>query len=145
MAHAQLLNPVPLDPAPKEEKIPYEYLVEAEEFHQKCQTNPKYYQYYNCDCLASNYLDERVKVGPKESQSGVFLSIKRTCFDGTFAAGKRYESCITDGTIFPRGQEPEAYCECYANEFAAVFEKSGVTPNTKTLTYLQARAHQNCR
>ena len=126
------------------EKIPYEFIVEAEQFLDRCLIDPKYTQFYNCDCLAANYLDERLK-DPFEQAGVITMNIQGRCIDPSLATGEAYLSCLNNGTIFPDITDPEAYCECYAREFGIIFEQAGRSPNTRVLTAVKSRAHSNCR
>lgn len=125
-------------------KIKDEYLEEAQRFFEQCETDYNLSQYYNCECLAVRYLDERVEF-PRKNEQSILLSIRNSCHDATNAAGETYNSCMTNGTIFPPGVDPEAYCKCFASNYATLFEKAGRSPSSKTFTYLQSQAHKMCK
>lgn len=140
---------LPLNTAPTEKNeykdVKDEYIEEAQQFFARCSGDYTLSQYYDCECLSVRYLDARIAAGPSKNDNELLLTIKDKCLDGTMAAGEMYNSCITNGTIFPQGQDPEDYCACISNTYAKLFEKSGRAPSSRGAVELQSRAHMVCR
>ena len=133
------------DPEPYKD-TPREYLEEAEAFHGKCESDSRFYQFYDCQCLSVKYLDERIKSGPERAQNSIILALQRECKDGTYAAGVEYERCMKNGTLlFARGKTPDEYCACFGNEYAKLYEKYNVTPGTYGMVEVASQAHLNCQ
>lgn len=126
------------------EQIPREFLVEADAFYQRCSTTAQFYQYYNCDCLAAEYLDARIN-DPFAQEGILIMRVKKQCIDPMEAVGYEYSSCMENGTIFPEGVDPADYCECYAREYGRVFSAAGKSPSGRLITAVIARAHLNCQ
>lgn len=133
------------DPEPYKD-TPREYLEEAEAFYGKCQSDFRFYQFYDCQCLSVKYLDERIKSGPERVQNSIVLALRRECKDGAYAAGAEYERCMTNGTLlFARGKTPDEYCACFGNEYAKLYEKSNVIPGTYGMVEVASQAHLSCQ
>lgn len=126
------------------EQIPYEFIVEAEQFLNRCSTTAQFFQYYNCDCLAANFLDERIK-DPFAQEGIIVMRIKSQCIDPIEAVGKEYTHCMQSGTIFPDGVDPASYCECFAREYGRIYRVAGKSPSSRLITAVTARAHLNCQ
>jgi hypothetical protein len=138
----EILNQEP--EIPKQE-IPDSYLVEADQFFKYCQAEPSYNKYFNCECMAAQFLDERIKVGPQKSRSGIVQAIGKGCADATNAAGSYYQMCLGSGSLLPDNIPAEEYCSCYANKFAQLYEQSGQKPSSKIFVQIQTAAHMQCR
>lgn len=139
---------LPINPPSAQEdeykKVKDEYIEEAQRFFEQCGQDYTLKQYYDCECLAVKYLDDRIASGPDKNSQNILMSIRGYCHDATIAAGETYSSCMTDGTIFPPGQTAEQYCTCFANTFAKLFNESGRIPSSRTSVFLQTQAHIKC-
>ncbi len=130
-------------PPPAPGEIPDAYFKEAQTFLEQCQLRPSLSQYHNCDCLASEYLQERLKDNAA-SETSIMMIIGKRCIDATEAAGYEYERCLGNTPLLKREMLPEEYCTCFANNYARLFEryKAGVT--SKVIVELQTQAHISC-
>ncbi|MGH1398045.1 MAG: hypothetical protein ACRBCT_02415 [Alphaproteobacteria bacterium] len=126
--------------------IPDEFLLEAKNFVRQCEGNSQLALYYNCECMGAAFLDERIKQGPDVSASSIELQLARgkQCKDASGIAAQRYESCFNMPVELPRDMTPEQYCECYANEFAKVFEEYGGMFGSRENVKMMARARMVC-
>ena len=132
-------------PDEEDNLIPDEVFREAKIFEKYCSIQPNFRPYYDCECLAASFLDERIEQGPDASRSSIMLAIEDRCQDATEAAGIQYNTCLGNALLLPRNIEPEAYCSCYANQFAEIFEDNKVKPGPGNLTRVQTMAHTECR
>ncbi len=100
--------------------IPQAVLDEAEEFYEVCQKSYAYQPHYNCECLSTRFVDERIRLGPDTSQSQVISTIRSECIDAAASSGFAYDQCMMTGSLTYTGGEmtPEEYCECVGNNYA---------------------------
>ncbi len=124
-------------------QIPNEWFQEADAFLKKCEGKPTLTQYYNCDCLAAEYLQERIK-NPNIDESAIMMEISHSCVDASEAAGYQYERCLGNSPLLPRKMDPQEYCTCYANTYAKAFERYKTSVNSKVIVELQTQAHIAC-
>lgn len=133
------------DPEPYK-NTPQEYLEEAVAFHEECQSDYRLFQYYNCECLSSKYLDTRIESGPERVKNSIVLSLQRECKDGAYAAGIQYNKCMRNGTtLFAKGKSPEEYCECFGNKYAQLYEAGSAVPGSYGMVHVGAQAHIQCQ
>lgn len=127
------------------QNVPKEYIKESITFQRYCYKEYKLNRYYNCDCLAANFLDQRIKEGPDALRDAIMKNIESTCQDTTEAVGMAYKDCMSNSMVLPMNMDPEAYCNCYASNFGKIFEESNLTPTAPNLTKAQTKAHVYCR
>jgi hypothetical protein len=127
------------------DKVPDEYLQEADQFHRQCLADAAMNLYYNCECMAVKYLDRRIEGGPDLTPSSISLSLQGECRDASQAAGAAYQRCTEAVSLLPEGMDPVQYCSCVANSFARYFENSTLAANSKNFTHLQAKAEVTCQ
>ena len=125
--------------------IPDAVYKEAEKFEKYCRQAPNLYTYYNCECMAANFLDERIKQGPEASRSGILQSIEGECQDAIEAAALQYETCLGNALLLPKDIDPETYCTCFGNKFAIIFQDNKVKVSPSNITRVQTQAHAECR
>lgn len=125
--------------------IPRAYLEESMLFERYCKQDVNLYRYYNCECFAARFLDERIKLGPDATRNTIKLNIEDTCQDTTLAVGNEFEKCMKNTLVLPMNMDPEAYCKCFANNFGKIYEDSKMIPSAQNLTRAQTKAHVYCR
>ena len=124
--------------------VPDAYFKEADAYRDECENKPSMHQYYNCDCLSLEYLKRRID-HPRDTKNSIVLAINRTCPDATEAAGHEYQQCLRNSSLAPTtSSSPEKYCECFANTYAKLFEKSGRPTGTNTFIDLETQAYIAC-
>lgn len=133
----------PETPSPYED-VPDEYLIEAQNYFESCEADSNISQYYDCRCMAAQYLDERIKTGPKTAPSSITMEIGRGCMDEASIAGNTYEECLSRAPVLPKNMSVEKYCSCYANSFARIYSRSGVELSSKSKIKIQAQAGVIC-
>lgn len=126
--------------------IPEAYLAEAEEYRKHCQTRRLLNTYYNCDCMALEYLQTRIDDGPTVDKSKIMLKISKSgsCVDITNAAGAMYTECKSMAPLMPVKGNTEDFCSCVGTTYAKTFKAAGVTPSSQTMGRLQRRAVSEC-
>ena len=144
LKNAPAQNPTPaLDPYAD---LPEEYIVEAQKYYALCEGDASLYLYYNCKCLGSKFLDQRIKLGPEAEQTSIILDIRGECADASRAAGYEYEQCVNNGAMMPYNIPLEEYCACYANTFAKLYEQNSYDgPGARVFTHFQAQAYLTCK
>jgi len=133
-------------PAPAEiPEIPPAYFHEARTFEAYCKRDVNYNRYYNCECLAAQFFETRLDLGPEASRRTIMDSISTSCRDATEAAIHHYNQCLGNSLLLPSNIKPDAYCTCFATKFAEIYEGGGYTLTPSTLTKTQTNAHVECR
>lgn len=144
------INPQRQQPRPYSDfsEIPQEALEDMQRFYEYCEGNFVLQRHYNCECLSSNYLDERIRTGPIADYSVVLSKITTTCVDPAAAAGTAFEQCMKTGGLSYSGGEmsPEEYCECVGNNYAILVSRlvnksmePRVTRGLMTSAYLRCK------
>ena len=127
------------------EEIPEEVIEEAFALQAKCESDAKYNEFLNCECLGAKMMDERLKRGPKADADLIFIDIQKDCKDGTNAAGRQYRSCLGSGSLLPPGVETKPFCECVARTYAKFIETKGTrVPRAMQQMKMQSAARQRC-
>lgn len=124
--------------------IPDEYIREAQSFYGQCASSSSMYMYYNCKCLATKFLDQRISLGPSIRRNTIQMNINTECLDATQTAGYEYQNCLNNATLVLKRRDPEEYCECYANTYVRLFETMKMAPSSKTFEALQTQAYVTC-
>lgn len=140
--------PVPADQQTSNiplEEIPDEYIDESLAFFDHCSGDHKLTKYYNCECLAAAYLDERIAKGPSVPASGIELAIGDKCRDTIGAAGPAYNDCLKKANRFPPGTDPEVYCECVANTYVKLMDRAAPDINSRSMVHYQTQSYVACR
>lgn len=132
-------------PGQEYSQLPDEYLDETEDFYKHCSTTSEMKNYYNCECLAVKFLDQRVARGPNPSRESITLSIQRECADASQAAGYYYQNCMNQSVLMPPEIPAEEYCTCFANTYAKLYERYSPGPSSKAFVQLQTQAYVTCR
>lgn len=107
-----------------------EMMAEAQQMYQLCDMNVYQKVYFNCECIAGAFLQQREKLGPLVTQDEIFSTITNSaqvspsCANTEFIAGRAYQSCINFRTGYSRTELSEDngdYCSCVANKMANDF------------------------
>ena len=125
--------------------VPDEYLIEAQNYYESCEADGNISAYYDCRCMAAQYLDTRINAGPEMQPSSIELAIGPGCMDSARIAGNTYNECLTRAPVLPLNQTVEEYCTCYANGFARIYKRSGFELSSKSKIKLQAQAAIICK
>ena len=136
-AFAQTTYPYP---AKKKNKPTPEQIDEAFALFDQCEASDAIKKYYDCDCLGRIFLDLRAS-RPNDSHDSLMNAARLKCPNTTDIAGSSYQRCMSWA---PRSRgDYEAYCTCYANNFARNFSKRP-TDSIKGREILMARALTGC-
>lgn len=101
---------------------------EAAYVHRLCEAHLYRRQYFNCECIAGAFLNEREKRGAMVLQETILTDLYRTggetakCGNAPDIAGLVFQECNDYARIF-RAQEKnnQEYCQCAANRVARDF------------------------
>lgn len=126
-------------------EVPDEYIDEAIAFNEECQGSLNLSSNYDCDCLASRYLDERIKGEDKVNRSSILLKIEKECKSAVNAAGANYQKCLSTAVLMPVSMDVEKYCSCFASTYAKIYEQSVQTPSPRLHLEIHKRASTYCR
>ncbi len=126
-------------------EIPDVYLIEAENYRKHCQKRVLLRTYYNCECMAMEYLEKRIDVGPSMDESGIVMRLSNQCVDVTNAAGQMYKQCHDTSSLMGLRGDAERYCSCVGNNYAKIFKASNVKPSSQTFARIQSKAMRFCR
>lgn len=107
-----------------------EMVAEADYVRGICVSNPYQAMYFDCDCLAGAFLQQREKLGPMTPQYQIVdeltKSKKAVCGNSAAIAGDTYRYCMdrakTNRELLS-DKEKESYCTCAANKTAKDFAK----------------------
>ena len=105
------------------ENVTQQQLDEAEEVYNWCMDNPENKRVIDCECLAAEFLDLRMKRGPIESQNVLVLEItQHGCRNIVETTGLEYGRCMGGMGFDYHGIRPKDYCECYARIWGKLFK-----------------------
>lgn len=125
--------------------IPEEAIVEAQKIKQDCAADPMMSRYYDCECRAMRFLEQRIKRGPEDGASAVMLDIGGDCQNLPALAGWAYNGCIHQGIdFFPAGQDPEEYCSCVGNSYAKLFARAKKSYSSRLIVEMKTLATLSC-
>lgn len=126
--------------------IPDEFITEARQFYDMCSTTANMFQYYDCKCLATKFLDKRIEMGPDIGKDSITMAIGQECPDASEAAGYEYGQCLGQASLLPKGNiQLEDYCACFANTYARLYENMSAGPSSTTFINLKAQAYTMCQ
>lgn len=112
-------------PFKKLSEVPQEALEEMQSFFERCGEEHLLRSHYNCECLASEFLVERINLGPIVSQNQVLGNIQGKCIDTVATAGYAYENCLIYGVLnYQGGMSPTEYCECIGRNYSILMNRS---------------------
>lgn len=121
-------------------------IKEAESVYESCIGNNDTRRSVDCKCLAAKFLDLRMKRGPGPVKNNLVAEVTRnSCRNVAGTTRMEYESCMTGTGFKYDGIQPEAYCECYAREWARLLsEHEGRLDEGKKST-MRFKARRHCK
>lgn len=102
---------------------------EAQYVYDICNRNPFQNQYFDCGCIAGDFLIQREKLGPMVMQDDIFTAVtsgpNARCANAPMIANLAYNNCLDFVKIanITREETPE-FCTCAANKAALDFAKT---------------------
>ncbi len=127
------------------EEISDKDMKEAQAFYENCTADRRMSVHYDCECMSVKYLDQRLQKGPAATHSEIMLYINKECPNTAGIAGLIYNQCLGQGTLMPLSRPLEDFCECYANTFATLVEKTKIVVGSPQHTGMRAHAMLECR
>ncbi|NCC61934.1 MAG: hypothetical protein EOM12_13565 [Verrucomicrobiae bacterium] len=127
------------------------YLEDRERFYRACEDHRFQNVYYDCQCLADEYLEKRLEYGEKKPPEGQIESaiygerLDERCADLPAIADYMYKQCITQLT-FMRHRNSEEVCSCFGNTYASSYaaNPSLNSSSPRNLKDMQVRAYLDC-
>lgn len=120
---------------------PEEMAEEAEYVHQECTISLTKRTFFNCDCIAGEFLLRRERLGPTVPQSDILTnmmeSAKGVCPNTERFAAESYSDCMEVRAIHAELATPEEndrLCHCAANKAALDFAKKPLLDVTYSIT-----------
>lgn len=126
-------------------EIPDEYFDEAYAFYDRCVGSAHMNANYDCECLSVKLLDTRIERGPKANRGSILQGLEGECKNVINTAGRQYDQCLKTTSGMPKRIEPKKYCECFANTYANIYEKTKGKPSPKLTIAIHKRAAMSCR
>lgn len=126
--------------------VPEEALMDAQNFYEFCDSQPRYRDHYDCRCMGARYLDERIKAGPDVSRTQIMIGLNGECINVPGAAGHGYNFCLQYGQRnYDGSMEPEEYCQCVGNNYAILLQRArGFTMSRRDTSQLMSSAFLRC-
>lgn len=132
-------------PAYDEDDIPLEYLQEALGVETNCLEAPFSAAHYDCKCLARAFLDERIAQGPGPTTSALLMRVNKGCPNTPGRAGWIYDRCMDRVLLVPPDwPSDDAFCACYANAYARMYEVVHMAPSPRISVDIMSRARASC-
>lgn len=104
--------------------IKQEIIDEAAQVQRLCERNSREAMFYDCECIASRFIDGRVIRGPDIAQSSITSEIKPDCVNVAGVAGYAYRQCNSMRAY--GASRPEEVCNCYGNYVAYKFQAAPI-------------------
>jgi hypothetical protein len=109
-----------------------EQMDESLKVFDQCNGSTFITEQYDCQCLAAKFLDLRVRA-PEKAQDLLIIEARKSCVNQPGVAGRAYTQCLS--WYLTSRDDSEAFCSCYANDFAKRFADA---PSN----FLRVREHQ---
>lgn len=123
-----------------------EQLEDIQQFYNSCTGNYHLSSSYDCDCLAARYTEKKLAQGGEFlSRQEILLQINNTCPNVEGSAGKMFQKCMVLGAPYGYNGSDDDYCECFANNFAKLYEEYGGGTDSSAMIRLQSHARLQCR
>lgn len=121
-------------------------LDEAQAVYEECSTSRRTNKYYDCQCYAGRFLDERIKAGPIETKNTILLKLEDSCKNLVEISGQQYSKCMSMPANFDLGDMPQKeFCECYARAYVKLAEdQKGMTASPSITQAMSMRAQWSC-
>lgn len=110
---------------------PEEMIEEAEYVQGVCSRDPYHTQYFDCECIAAEFLQIRETAGPMKPQYEILRELTKgnnaKCANTVGIAGDTYNYCTEYSATrreLETAEENESYCTCAANKAASDFTRS---------------------
>lgn len=110
---------------------PEEMIEEAEYVQGVCSSDPYHTLYFDCECIAAQFLQAREIAGPMKPQYEILNDLTKgrraTCANTVGIAGETYSYCMDYSATrreLETKAENESYCTCAANKAASDFTRS---------------------
>ncbi len=129
-------------PKVKIEDISPQYLEEMELIFQECTQSDLLSTYYDCQCQAMRFLDERILAGPEVYYGHIRNNLRKECLNLPGIAGMSLGVC-NEQMQAQNFKNYDKLCECFANTVARNFAKRPYL-ESRNIISLQRDAYVSC-
>lgn len=145
---------IPQSPDPNKNQVPYksykdvpeEAMMDAQNFFEFCESQPRYSEHYDCRCMGARYLDERIKAGPNVSRAQIMIGLSGECINVPGAAGHGYNHCLQYGQRnYDGSMDPDEFCQCVGRNYVILLQRArAFTMSRKDTSQLMSSAFLRC-
>ena len=138
---------VSVDPEKIDIEVTEKQREEAEKIYQYCRNNQQLSTEADCECLAANFLEERINSGPVKAQDEIMGSIliNGKCKNIVDSTGQEYSGCMAGSGYDTKGLDQKKYCECYARKWGKALEQHTGKLGPASKQGMKLRAMMSCR
>lgn len=97
-------------------------LEETAKVYEYCTRNGVYSSYFDCDCVAARFFDERLLYPGKPNIIYMADQVAKECPNIPGVAGYAYTECMGSHVANMKLGQKE-FCECYANRYAEIYKE----------------------
>jgi len=135
------------DPEKIDIEVTQQQREEAEGIYQYCRSKPQLRTEADCECLAANFLQERITSGPVRAQDDIMGSIliNGKCKNIVDSTGQEYSGCMAGSGYDTKGLDRKKYCECYARTWAKALEQHSGKLGPASKNGMKLRAMMSCK
>lgn len=124
------------------EDIRVDLMEEVTREYQKCENQGVFSKYYNCECVAIAYLDERIKQGPGPHSQTLLRQVVTQCPFPEGTAGISFRKC-TDMMMMTVVGDLDKFCTCFANFVSKKFTERP-SQHSEYISFLHRQAMGEC-
>lgn len=122
------------------------FIEEANKVYDSCKSDP-YMEQIDCECYSSEFLDQRISLGPIPSKRQIESKLRGKCMDIVKQTGQEYSQCMS-GTMIQYGNgdvSQKDYCECVARAMAKATQLNGGSLSYITKRNVKAKSMVECQ
>lgn len=98
----------------------------------------------DCECLASKFLEERIKQGPVSSRGSIEAELTDKCRNVVEQTGFEYSKCMMHPFVMKVDIEPKDFCECYARRWADLYQNYKGPMTVEVQMAIAAKSRSYC-
>jgi hypothetical protein len=124
-------------------------LDESQSVHDECSKKLDYPYFHDCQCIASTFLEARLKRGPDVNRYSILNDIGSKCVNKPGIAGHSYDECINRlSFLAPQtrqltDKEIEPFCRCFARTMALRYA-AAPNPNYDYIANMHSNVLNEC-
>ena len=118
-------------------------MEEAQGIYNWCKNKKDIATKVDCECLASEFLQKRIEVGPIVGKDIILGNLDVKCKNLVGIAGQQYQQCMSSSHS-TYGVEQKKYCECYARAYTKGYETKKANQGPKMNKAFAKQAISQC-